>query len=170
MVPIREKGIKKIRKAANCTEFCIPVLFSAFVNASEIKICTSFESHFCGNIIDSWVFLTEQVDFCRKQARVQKHFTAMTTVVDGGITIPNYFFPELINEEQKKRILMSLTWFYKTNITTIHEEKLVYGPKDLLAWLGGALGIFVGYSFFDFAKHIIDIVFHFIYKVLKNHE
>ena len=48
-----------------------------------------------------------------------------------------------------------LTWIYKTNITTIYEEKLVYGPKDLLAWLGGALGIFVGYSFFDFAKHMI---------------
>ena len=50
----------------------------------------------------------------------------------------------------------------------ISEEKLIYGAKDLLAWIGGALGIFIGYSFFDFAKHIIDIFFHFIYKYINK--
>ena len=56
----------------------------------------------------------------------------------------------------------------KSNMATIIEEKLVYGPKDLLAWLGGALGIFVGYSFFDLAKHIIDIAFYFVYKLVST--
>ena len=28
------------------------------------------------------------------------------------------------------------------------------------AWIGGALGIFVGYSFFNLSQHIIDIVFY----------
>ena len=41
--------------------------------------------------------------------------------------------------------------------------------KDLLAWLGGALGIFVGYSFFDFAKQIIDVAFYCIYKKMGIH-
>ena len=42
---------------------------------------------------------------------------------------------------------------------TIKEEKLVYGDKDLLALLGGAFGIFVGYSIFDLLNHIVDLAF-----------
>ena len=79
------------------------------------------------------------------------------------------YIPEVINVEREKRILISLFWEYSSNITTISEEKLVYGSKDLLAWLGGALGIFVGYSFFDFAKHVIDVVFYFVYQVISTH-
>jgi hypothetical protein len=57
-----------------------------------------------------------------------------------------------------------LNTLYKSNVTIISEEKLVNDPKYLLAWLGGALGIFVGYSFFDLAKNIVDVVFYFIYR------
>ena len=38
----------------------------------------------------------------------------------------------------------------------VSEEALVYDSKDLLAWIGGALGVFVGYSFFNLSQHIID--------------
>ena len=41
--------------------------------------------------------------------------------------------------------------------------------KDLLAWLGGALGIFVGYSFFDFAKQVIDLGFYWIYRMIGEY-
>ena len=78
------------------------------------------------------------------------------------------FFPDIINEERQKRTLMLLFWNHQSNITTISEEKLVYGPKDLLAWLGGAFGIFVGYSFLDLAKQMIDITFYFVYRVIKK--
>ena len=42
----------------------------------------------------------------------------------------------------------------------ISEEQLIYNSKDLVAWIGGALGIFVGYSFFNLSQHIIAIVFY----------
>ena len=41
--------------------------------------------------------------------------------------------------------------------------------KDLLAWLGGELRIFVGYSFFDFAKQMIDIGFYWIYRMIGEY-
>ena len=66
-----------------------------------------------------------------------------------------------------KRTLLYLHWGQSTQVG-ISEEKLIFGAKDLLAWIGGALGIFIGYSFFDFAKHIIDIFFHFIYKYINK--
>ena len=49
---------------------------------------------------------------------------------------------------------------YDEKLVTISEEKLVYDSKDLLAWIGGALGLFIGYSFFDLAKYIINKAFH----------
>ena len=53
---------------------------------------------------------------------------------------------------------------YYNELTNISEEKLVYDSRDLLAWIGGALGIFVGYSFFDLAKNIIDITFYCLFR------
>ena len=72
-----------------------------------------------------------------------------------------------MKDERRKRTLFFLYWQYASNLTTITQEKLVYDSKDLLAWLGGALGIFVGYSFFDLLKFIIDIVFNFMEKKKK---
>ena len=59
-------------------------------------------------------------------------------------------------------------WFENSETVDISEEKLVYDSKDLLAWLGGALGIFIGYSFFDLSKLIIDVTFFFIYKLVNK--
>ena len=50
----------------------------------------------------------------------------------------------------------------------VSEEALVYDSKDLLAWIGGALGVFVGYSFFNLSQHIIDGVSYILNKVKKK--
>ena len=50
----------------------------------------------------------------------------------------------------------------------VSEEALVYNSKDLLAWIGGALGVFVGYSFFNLSQHVIDGVSYFLRKVKKK--
>ena len=90
---------------------------------------------------------------------IEKNFIGSAKVQDT--------FTNRINEERKNRILMKLFWTFQSNKVTISEERLVYDGKDLLAWLGGALGIFVGYSFFDLSKHIIDLCFYFIYQIVN---
>ena len=154
------KGIKKIRNAANCTELCVPVRYIAFVNTSEIKVCTSFDQHFCGLYLD---YFREQINICKKQEGVEKYFIGMVNFEEDYVPTEDHF-----NDEEEKRFLMLLFWRYQSNITAVLEEKLVYSPKDLLAWLGGALGIFVGYSLFDLAKHIIDIAFYFVQKAISK--
>ena len=42
----------------------------------------------------------------------------------------------------------------------------ILNTEDLLAWLGCALEIFVGYSFFDLVGHILDILFYCIYRAM----
>jgi hypothetical protein len=49
---------------------------------------------------------------------------------------------------------------------TVQEEKLLYDSKDLLAWTGGALGIFVAYSIFDLSSQILDWVFQFVCRII----
>ena len=156
------KGIKEIRIIANCSKICIPVTISAFFNKSQIEICSRFDDHFCG-FWDTWTFVANQIKSYRKQGE-QKYFKGLVEIRKGF----SNFFPSVINEERQKRTLMLLYWNYESNITTISEEKLIYGPKDLLAWLGGALGIFVGYSFLDLAKHIIDVAFYFVYRLISK--
>ena len=75
---------------------------------------------------------------------------------------------ELLEEERRKRIILNLWWYFSTDTVTIQEEKLIFEAKDLLAWIGGAVGIFVGYSFFDFSSHIIDVIFHCINKIINK--
>ena len=45
---------------------------------------------------------------------------------------------------------------------------MIYTSKDLVAWIGGALGVFVGYSMFDFSKQIIDWVFQIVYRIIGH--
>ena len=165
------KAIHNEQMASNCTKLCIPaVFFNAFFNVSEVKICSNFDEHFCGNIWKIGNLVGEKINFCKKQMKIEKSaeksFTGWAKFRNGAIT---FFLPEMISKEQEKRTLIYLYWKYQSNMTTILEENLVYSSKDLLAWLGGAFGIFVGYSFFDLAKHIIDIVFHFIDKAVRTY-
>ena len=41
----------------------------------------------------------------------------------------------------------------------IHREYLVYDPLDFIGTVGGTLGLFVGFSFYDFFAMIIDVFF-----------
>jgi hypothetical protein len=154
-------SIMKLRNDGNCTEFCIPITFSALFDKSEIKICLKFVDHFCA-LDDIAHYINEQYFACMKPS-IGKYYHGMASFRAGF----SNFYPEIITEERLKRTLLYLHWGQSTQVE-ISEEKLIYGAYDLLAWIGGALGIFIGYSFFDFAKHIIDIFFHFIYEYINK--
>ena len=68
--------------------------------------------------------------------------------------------PKIIGKQRRDRTLVLLYWRYGSKKVIISEEQLIYNSKDLVAWIGGALGIFVGYSFFNLSQHIIAIVFY----------
>ena len=86
------------------------------------------------------------------------------TILDG---IP-YFTTQNMDDERKKRIIVSLWWQFDSADGTANEEKLLYDSKDLLAWVGGALGIFVGCSIFDILAQIISLIFYFVARVISK--
>ena len=48
--------------------------------------------------------------------------------------------------------------FLFTNEMKIHEEYIVYNEVDLVGIVGGNLGLFIGFSFFDKVKQVINFI------------
>ena len=59
--------IREIRKDKNCTDDCIPTIFSSLFNMSTFKECPDYESHFCA-LEDLFLYNFVQVNL------FQKHF------------------------------------------------------------------------------------------------
>ena len=59
-----------------------------------------------------------------------------------------------INRENKTEVRFFLTFAEKIKIT--NDEVLFFSSIDLLSSLGGALGLFIGFSFFGFFANLLD--------------
>ena len=77
-----------------------------------------------------------------------------------------FWITKMVTEEKRNKILFFMRWHFDSDHVTVQEEELMYGPKDLLSWIGGALGIFVGYSIFDLTSLLLDLVFQFVCWVI----
>ena len=157
---IDTNSIKKIRKDQKCKEVCIPIQFSSLFDLSEIKICLDYENHFCAyDQIKRYVYKLsrEKQILCTKENAI-KSYKGQVTYSEG---IP-YWITNQVTEERRNNILFFMRWNFDSDHITVQQEELMYGPKDLLSWIGGALGIFVGYSIFDLTSQILDWVFLFV--------
>ena len=156
--------IKKIRKDQKCKEVCIPVQFSSLFEPSEIKICLDYDNHFCAyNQIQDYIWklsLGKQI-LCTKE-NVEKSYKRQ---VSYSVGIP-YWITKVVTKERRNNVLFYIRWNFDYNHVTVQEEELMYGPKDLLSWIGGALGIFVGYSIFDLTSLLLDWIFQFVCRVV----
>ena len=156
--------IKKILYDKKCKEFCIPIQFSLLFDLSEIKICSDYDDHHCAfPKIRSyiWKLQSENQLLCTKE-NVEKFYKGDKVFSEG---IP-YWITNNVTEERRNSILFYMLWNFNSDHVTVQEEELIYGPKDLLSWIGGALGIFVGYSIFDLTSLLLDWVFQFVYQLI----
>ena len=157
-------SIKKIRKDQKCKEVCIPIQLSSLFDLSEIKICLDYENHFCAYYQIQWYIYKlsrEKQILCTKE-NATKSYKGQVTYSDG---IP-YWITNQVTEERRNNILFFMRWTFDSDHITVQQEELMYGPKDLLSWIGGALGIFVGYSIFDLTSLIFDWIFQFVCQII----
>jgi hypothetical protein len=64
---------------------------------------------------------------------------------------------ETTGQESKRSLTIWLV--LASDIVTIHEEYLVYDFLSFVGSVGGSLGLFVGFSFFDFGSMLTNIIF-----------
>ena len=80
---IDPQKILKIRKDKNCTDNCIPTIFSSLFDASIFKECPDFDSHFCA-LEELFSYVYEQAYQCTNSG-VEKYFEG-TLAVGNGIS------------------------------------------------------------------------------------
>ena len=125
---------------------------------SQINECSNYDDYLCAmNQVRNHILVQQET--CLKPS-VEKYFSGMMIYREGI----SHDYLQYIDENRKNRVLLLSWWEFDSRKVIINEEKLVYDSKDLLAWLGGAFGIFVGYSFFDFCIQILDVIFHCIVR------
>jgi hypothetical protein len=107
--------------------------------------CNSSEDHF-----DSTKALQKMVQKCL----MQSNFRQYSTVSNEMISIP--LQGQLYNLDNMT--LIELAIVFSSNVQTLHEEVLILDGIGLLGSLGGSLGLFLGFSFFDYIAMFIDMI------------
>ena len=154
----------------NCSDSCIPTIFSSLFDMSTFKECANYDSHFCA--LDRFFGHLEGLE-CKRTGE-EKSFDG---IVEVGYEISysnflGYILSNIIENKEdddlRKRTLLTLRWGFLSRYGTVYEEELLYDEKDLFAWAGGAIGLFVGYSIFDLISQIIDGLFYFISRSINT--
>ena len=140
-------------------------MLSCALFSSRFNECLDYDNHFCG--------LKRIFQYFYRQGRdctplgVQKYFNGILQVGNGISYSPSRGGIDHVNEDDNvnDKKLLSLKWTFFSQYTKVGEETLLYGFTDLVAWLGGAIGIFVGYSVLDLSNQIIDVIFNCIARL-----
>ena len=105
-------------------------------------------------------YVYEQAYQCTNSG-VEKYFEG-NLAVGNGISQTDFLnhnsWNHAGNDDERSRTLLAMKWEFTSPYVTDSEVELVYDAKDLVAWLGGTIGLFVGYSIYDLFSQIIDLV------------
>ena len=124
------------KNAKNCT-LCIPVGMESLYSDLEARVCeTPAESHCMLDIISELVNKIGQICLL---PQMEKQYSAMMKISK------MVHYSSHWNVKPKARIRLQFDSFAKI----VHEEVLVYDDASMIASLGGFLGLFLGFSFYD---------------------
>ena len=120
---------------------CLPISMKSIkeLSQSDLELCTDVSVVKLENM---WNKFMKHIGDCTRPCNIveyqgtTKKFLGWGNFSHGAIMI-NLFFP---TKEMK-----------------IQEEYLIYGIVDLIGIVGGNLGLFIGFSFFDVIKCVFDI-------------
>ena len=128
---------------------CLPMEFLTIAKLSESGLdFEECQSQF--NITKSWEMrtnFTNDIQSCLKSCSI------------------NEFHGQVIYSHTENSSYLNTTMvetYFSVNELKIQEEYLVYSSVDLIGNIGGTLGLFLGYSFYDNLK----IIFNFVKKCI----
>ena len=117
---------------------CVPIAFKSIQKLSEtqLEICKNQTSE--RNMHKQFAISKEQ---CKNPCQVEEYF---------GRT------QEWINHNKPGTLTLNI--FYVSNEVKIQEQYFIYTTVDLIGIVGGNLGLFIGFSFFDKIKQMISFI------------
>ena len=117
---------------------------------NETNICDSSKDHF--NATEA---LKKMVQKCLMQSKFQQYSTVSNDMIS---------YPLESLHTMKNMSLVEIQMQFSSNVQTVHEEVLILDGIGLLGSLGGSLGLFLGFSFFDYIAMFIDTFTRYIVR------
>ena len=147
-----------IKDFASCTEQIIfnsscsvkCVLFY-FQSALNLPICGTQEEHECISNLFYTSDAVNQLYACRKP-EIAKLYNPR----------PNPW--NLAVNQSVSNVYL----YFESSLATVKEEMLITSIEDLIASIGGSLGLFVGFSFFSYISTALEAVFREIFNLMDH--
>ena len=137
-------------KSDSCPTSCKPIQYRGLLNHipnSTLPDCTTYAENACiANVFLGSYYNTDGsiTKKCPKWCSGTQHVGFKIVTDEKG----NYY--------EDGQVLMDLYLVAKSTTVKIHSEYRVYDEIGLVASIGGSLGLFVGFSFYDLICQIID--------------
>ena len=132
---------------------CLPIDFWNHLKLSNnsLPVCETPQNSSVWYFLED--LLAEQKENCPKRCNMLHYNGKVDSLI--GI-VPNEY-------------LVEFEYFFSLNEVEIQKEYLVYDINDLIGFVGGTLGLFVGFSFYELAKKLSIQVVKAITYLTENH-
>ena len=148
-------GIKDFRECteniifnSSCVTKCVQFYFQSALN---LPVCNTQEDYQC---IADLLYVSEAVNqlyACRKP-QIAKLYNPR----------PNPW--NLAVNQTESTVYM----YFESSLATVKEEMLITSIEDLIASIGGSLGLFVGFSIFSYISAALEAVFREIFNLMDH--
>ena len=131
-----------------CPIKCLPIQMKGFqyVNSStSFKKCATLEDELCNAGPKVWTPLINKFPACPKPCKI-------TTYKDSKLDLKEPLFLKTGQSLAKFQLVAN-------KIRSIEKEVLVYDLNDVIGAVGGSMGLFLGFSFFDVISKSLDNLF-----------
>ena len=148
-------GIKDFRECteniifnSSCVTKCVQFYFQSALN---LPVCNTQKDYQC---IADLLYVSDAVNqlyACRKP-QIAKLYNPR----------PNPW--NLAVNQTESTVYM----YFESSLATVKEEMLITSIEDLIASIGGSLGLFVGFSIFSYISAALEAVFREIFNLMDH--
>ena len=143
----------------SCHTKCLPIQMSGFRyvgDFSAIENCKNLDDEVCNNGPAVWDELIPTFRNCPQPCLETNYAKSQIEMMN------NKYDYSLMNENEAFfHLHVELTQF-------VYKELLVYDANDMIGSIGGSLGLFFGFAFFDIMSKLLDKFIDYVSTVASN--
>ena len=137
-----------------CKEKCVPLFLKGFLNIvkpEQNKICETYSQDLCYQ--QNYDYLIQPYQSCFPRCWLNKYDVAHTRN------------PTESNNSTKSIVLSLIS---SSKVRTLKRQYYVYDTIGLIGTVGGSLGLFLGFSFFDVLCSLLDYILYSYTKYFQR--
>ena len=120
------------------------------------NICDCADAH-----LSATSKIESSIQNCLMQTKYKQYSIVSNDWVKTPLNSPFYTGPKYYTLQNASMLELQMT--FSSNTYTVHEEVLILDFIGLLGSVGGSLGLFIGFSFFDYIAMFMDNLIELIF-------